>query len=214
MPSSGHWSESPKNGHKMLYFSQESDWDTGEKKEVTWLVTTKNETNPYFSQKNFRIFQHLILLWNLFLYAPWIHRTFYNYTEPELHSQLHCFYQGSYLVNHPPSCTVVSVPLVVSGFCVIITACVLPTFGFRNICTVKFFDFPSFLILHKIFTFNNICTFQPWQFEMLEYKPLVDESSGEKLDIEGDIEFKNVTFHYPLCKTLALNKLSFNIGKG
>ena len=26
-------------------------------------------------------------------------------------------------------------------------------------------------------------------FEMLEYKPLVDESVGEKIDIEGDIEF-------------------------
>ena len=49
---------------------------------------------------------------------------------------------------------------------------------------------------------------------MLDYKPLVDESAGDKLDIEGNIEFKNVTFKYPTSKTVALNNLSLKINKG
>ena len=51
-------------------------------------------------------------------------------------------------------------------------------------------------------------------FEMLEYQPLVDEHAGEKLEIDGEIEFKDVTFHYPLCRTLALKNLSFRIDRG
>jgi ABC-type bacteriocin/lantibiotic exporter with double-glycine peptidase domain len=42
----------------------------------------------------------------------------------------------------------------------------------------------------------------------------VDESAGEKVNIEGDIEFKNVTFKYPTSKTVALNNLSLKINKG
>ena len=49
---------------------------------------------------------------------------------------------------------------------------------------------------------------------MLDYKPLVDESAGDKLDIEGNIEFKNVTFKYPTSNTVALNNLSLKINKG
>ncbi len=51
-------------------------------------------------------------------------------------------------------------------------------------------------------------------FEMLDYKPLVDQSVGEDIKIDGDIEFRNVTFKYPTSKTTALNNLSLKIHKG
>jgi ABC-type multidrug transport system fused ATPase/permease subunit len=51
-------------------------------------------------------------------------------------------------------------------------------------------------------------------FEMLDYKPLVDESIGQNLQITGDIEFRNVTFKYPTSKTVALYKLSLEIKQG
>jgi len=49
---------------------------------------------------------------------------------------------------------------------------------------------------------------------MLEYQPLVDEKKGEEGNISGAIEFKNVTFKYPLSSTLALRDLSFTINEG
>ena len=50
---------------------------------------------------------------------------------------------------------------------------------------------------------------------MLKYKPMVDESVGEELDIDGGITFQNVTFKYPLrSSTPALTDLSFHIHKG
>lgn len=49
---------------------------------------------------------------------------------------------------------------------------------------------------------------------MLDYKPLVDESVGQKISIDGEIEFKNVTFKYPSSKTVALCNLSLKIDRG
>ena len=51
-------------------------------------------------------------------------------------------------------------------------------------------------------------------FEMLAYKPLVDELQGTEETISGDIEFNNVTFKYPVSKTVALRDLSFKINDG
>ena len=49
---------------------------------------------------------------------------------------------------------------------------------------------------------------------MLAYKPLVDELQGTEETISGDIEFSNVTFKYPVSKTVALRDLSFKINDG
>jgi ABC-type multidrug transport system fused ATPase/permease subunit len=49
---------------------------------------------------------------------------------------------------------------------------------------------------------------------MLDYTPLIDESKGEKHDISGDIEFRNVTFQYPTSSTISLNNISFKIDQG
>ena len=51
-------------------------------------------------------------------------------------------------------------------------------------------------------------------FEMLEYKPLIDESIGAQQTISGQVEFKDVTFKYPASKTLALKDVSFEIKDG
>ena len=35
-------------------------------------------------------------------------------------------------------------------------------------------------------------------FDLIDRKPLIDmDDKGEKIDLKGKIEFKNVTFYYP-----------------
>ena len=50
--------------------------------------------------------------------------------------------------------------------------------------------------------------------EFIEYKPPANHCNGIKLDKINSIEFKNVSFQYPLCNIEVLKKISFEIKTG
>ena len=53
-------------------------------------------------------------------------------------------------------------------------------------------------------------------FKVIDYRPIIDATSktGLKNPLEGDLEFRNVSFTYPLREVKVLNSLSFRIGPG
>ncbi len=50
--------------------------------------------------------------------------------------------------------------------------------------------------------------------ELMDHKPSIENVNHKKYELNGDIEFKNVSFVYPNTGILALNNVSFSIKKG